>query len=103
MIIRATAERPVKLALAFRDRAVVDRGDPASHQAGVIELPILIAVGPKPATVVVAPFVREPYCDPVSLVRPDFFDEAIVQLEQPPPGGPGCLLVHYHLRRHCWS
>ncbi len=25
------------------------------------------------------------------------------QREQPPPGGPGCLLVHCHLRRHCWS
>jgi len=44
------------------------------------------------------------------ILTPAYLSEAetyylrrLTSTEPPPPGDPGCLLVHCHLRRHCWS
>src|SRR5262249_43644705 len=44
VIIGATAERPVKFAVRFPDRQIVDAGEAALHQARSIILPVLIAI-----------------------------------------------------------
>ena len=48
MIGRALVLRPEEFALGFPDRQIIDRGEAARHQAVLVELPVLIAVGAKP-------------------------------------------------------
>ena len=57
MIGRAGPKRPVVFPVALRNRQVVDAGIAELHQSLVIELPVLVAVGTKPLTAVVVPFV----------------------------------------------
>jgi hypothetical protein len=57
----------------------VNRG----HEAIVIKLPVLIAVGAVPATRVVVPFISGAYRDALPVERPQFLDEPVVQLLGP--------------------
>lgn len=43
MVIGSSAEWPVKAAVLDADRQVIDAGVAFSHQATIIELPVLIA------------------------------------------------------------
>ena len=52
------------------DRHVVDAGEAPVHQAVVVELPVLVAVGAEPVAGVVAPFVGEAHGDAVAVVAP---------------------------------
>jgi hypothetical protein len=69
--------------LRFLDREIVDGRVAQSHQATVIKLPILIAVGTKPIPGVIVPFVRETHGNTVPGVSPEFFDKAIIQFLRP--------------------
>src|SRR5581483_12109143 len=76
-------EGPVVLAICGSDGQIIDAGDPDAHQAPLVELPVLIAVGAEVLTAVVMPLVGEAYCDPVAVECPDLLDEAVVQLACP--------------------
>ena len=84
MILR-TGKRgvPMKLAIGFLDRQVVDTGVPVMHQAVLVELPVLVAIGAIPIAGVVMPFVGEAHRNPAPLEGPQLFDEAIVLLPFP--------------------
>ena len=77
MVIRAPAQRPVELALAFGDRHVVDGGMAHGHQAVLVELPILVAIGAEPVAGVVVPFVGVAHGDAGVGVGPEFLDQAV--------------------------
>ena len=89
MAIGAPAERPVELAIAFRDRQIVDACNPAAHQALGIELPVLVAVTAVPLAAIVVPLVGESNGDAVAAERPQFFDKAVVEFATPLPGEEG--------------
>src|SRR5260370_33273647 len=69
--------RPMELALARGDRQVVDRGEATTHQAALVELPVLVAVGAEPAARIVPPFVGKTHGDPVAATAPQLLDEAV--------------------------
>src|SRR5882757_5172770 len=73
----------MELALAGGDRQVVDRGEAMPHQAALVELPVLVAVGAEPVARIVAPFVREAHGDAVAAAGPQLFDQAVVQFPGP--------------------
>src|SRR5882724_1325533 len=75
--------RPVELALARGDRQVVDRGDAMTHQAALVEFPVLVAVRPEPVARIVPPFVGKTHGDPIAAAGPQLLDEAVVQLPGP--------------------
>ena len=83
MIVGPTPLRPMKLALGVRDRQVVYGGDAAAHEAGLVELPVLVAIGTKPMAAVVAPFIGEAHGDAVEVEGPDLLDQAIFDLARP--------------------
>src|SRR6266849_8812367 len=83
MVIGASTEEPVIFALAIFDRQVVDAGDPPSHQALFVELPILVAIATKPVARIVVPFICKAHGYPVVAKRPDLLDQPILQLANP--------------------
>ena len=89
MIVRSTAERPMKFALAFLNRRVIDAGDAQAHQACLIELPVLIAIAAKPVAAVVVPFIGEAHGDAVVVKGPNLLDQAIVEFALPFAGQEG--------------
>jgi len=78
MISRSrTAAVPVKFAVAFSDRKVVDAGVTLLHQPHRVVEPILVAVGTEPVAAVVMPLVSEADGDTVSGECPEFLDQAV--------------------------
>src|SRR5262245_23037718 len=69
--------------LLLRDRDVVDRGFAALHQAVLVELPLLVAVGAIPLAAGIVPFVLEAHRDAVAVEGPEILDQAIVLLPLP--------------------
>lgn len=69
---------PEEPSIGFFDRDVVDAGMAYSHQALVIEFPVLVAVRSKPLLVVVSPFVCKPNGYPELGERPEFFDQTVL-------------------------
>ena len=80
MAIKAPAQRPVVLPLRFLDGKVVDARETQPHQAIVVKLPVFIAIGSEPVSRTIVPLIPEPHSDSVIMVRPQFFDQAVVQL-----------------------
>src|SRR5262245_27189367 len=74
---------PVILAVGFSDRQVVDAGIAQAHQALVVKLPVLVAVGAEPVAGIVSPFVGEAHGDAVIGEGPKLLDQAIVELSGP--------------------
>ena len=83
MFVGPPAEGPMVLALARMDRKVVDARDTPPHQAALVELPVLVAVGAEPVARVVVPLVGEADGDPVLVLRPEFLDEPVIQFAGP--------------------
>ena len=53
------------------------------HQAILIKFPVLVPVGPKPVSSVVAPFISETDRDPISRIGPKLLYQAIIQFTLP--------------------
>src|SRR5215470_12498655 len=83
MTIGTAAKRPVIFPLALLDRKVVYAGNAPTHQAVLIEFPVLVAVAAKPAAAVIMPFVGKTHRDAVLAEGPDFLDQAVVKLTAP--------------------
>src|SRR5258705_2335465 len=86
MFVGTTPERPMILPPALFNREIVDAGDAPPHEAMLVELPVLVAVGAEPVAGVVVPLVGETHGDAVAVKRPKFLDEAIVQFLAPLAG-----------------
>lgn len=86
VVVGACAQWPMKLAIGFVDGVVVDAGFTPSHQAVVVELPVLIAVGTEPLSRRVVEFVLEPNRDPVVSECPQLFGEPVFLFGVPFPG-----------------
>jgi len=73
MVIRAGSERPVILALGVLDSQIVDACLTHLHRAVLIELPIFVAIRPKPISRVIMPFVGKADGDTIALENPTSF------------------------------
>src|ERR1700730_3256850 len=83
-ISRSRARRgPVKAAVLLRNRDIVDAGFAPAHQAVLVELPLLVAVGAMPLPGIVMPFVLKPHRDAVLIERPEILDQAVLMLFRP--------------------
>lgn len=76
----------MKLSVGFGDGMLIDAGQAALHQAVVIELPVLVAIGTKPVAAVVAVLVGKAHGDTVAGVGPEFLDETVVKFARPLAG-----------------
>eukprot|EP01037_Dinobryon_pediforme_P016778 gene16778-16959_t len=76
-------------AILRRDGQIVDAGDPAAHQPGLVKLPKLIAIRAPPLAVCVMPFIGEAHRHAVLAKAPDFFDEPVFLLARPFGGEEG--------------
>src|SRR5579863_6826655 len=83
MVVGTPAGGPEILAVGFDNRQVVDARDAPAHQAVLIELPKLVAIGAKPVAAVVMPFVGEPHRHPVVAKPPQLLDEPVVEFLVP--------------------
>src|SRR5215471_21518109 len=89
MIVGATAQGPVKAAVSLADWRIIDAREPATHQAVLAKLPILVSVGAKPVPAVVVPLIGKTHRNPVVPGGPELLDEPIVQLALPLAGEEG--------------
>src|SRR4029079_9507833 len=79
----ALRPRAVDATIGLRDRHIVDAGLAALHQPVVLELPVLVAVRPPPATGGVVPLVLEAHGDAVAGERPEILAQHVVELLLP--------------------
>src|SRR5579862_5051594 len=80
-----TRRRPMEAAIFFGNRNVVDAGLAPAHQAVLVELPLLVAVGAVPLAGRVVPLVLEAHGDTIAVKRPKILDQAIVEFPGPFP------------------
>lgn len=85
MIFRAGSQRPVILPVCLFDWQVVDAGKTPLHLAVRGKLPVLVAIRAEPVAGIVVLLVREADSDAVVGVRPDFFNQPVVELFCPLP------------------
>ena len=83
VIVGAAAERPVVFALALFYPQIIDAGDAQTHQAMLVEFPVLVAVAAEPVAAVVVPFIGEAYGDAVLSIGPDLLDKAVIEFTLP--------------------
>jgi hypothetical protein len=83
VIVGTTTKRPVISSLALLDRKIVDAGNAQTHQAVLVELPILVTVAAKPVAAVVVPLVGETNREPVLSESLDFLNEPVVKFTLP--------------------
>lgn len=83
VIVGPTALRPMEFAILRGDGLVIDAGKAVVHIAMVVKLPVFVAVGAEPVADVVAPFVGKAHSDAVAFVRPQLFDQPVVQFARP--------------------
>src|SRR6266487_1469605 len=83
MFVRTATNWPVILPFRLLDRQIINGCKPKSHQAVVIKLPVLIAVGAEPVSRVIMPFISEPHSNAVFVVGPKLFDQPVVEFFSP--------------------
>ena len=83
MLIRASSERPVELPFGLGDWEFIDACVSRMHQPFRVELPIFVAVGPKPIARVIVILVGKPDGNPVVQKCPDFLNESVVEFSGP--------------------
>src|SRR6202048_2045080 len=81
--------RPVKAAVLFGDRDVVDGSLAPAHQSGLVEFPLFVAVGAKPGSRIIVPLILKPHRDAVAVERPEILDQAVLVLPRPFAGEEG--------------
>ena len=83
MLIRTPPRGPVVLAVAGTDWQIVDARDAATHEAVLVEFPVLVAVRPEPVARVVMPLVGEAYGEAIIGKCPELLDQSVVELLVP--------------------
>ena len=73
MIVGAPPLGPVEFSVANVDRQVIDAGKTLRHQPIGIEIPVFVAIGPKPVATVVMPFVGIADANSAVSERPQLF------------------------------
>src|SRR5659263_528504 len=85
MIVWASPQRPMVLAVPFFNRQIVDTGDAALHLAILSELPVLIAIRAEPITCIIMPFIRETNRNTILTKCEHLFDQAVIKFLRPFP------------------
>src|SRR5581483_2731130 len=80
---------PMETPVFLRDLDIVDARLAPPHQAVLVELPLLIAIGAVPLARCVVPFILEAHRDAVAVEGPEVLDQAIVQFPLPFAGEEG--------------
>src|SRR5215510_10917269 len=75
--------RPMEAAILFSDLDVVDAGFAPAHQAVLVELPLLVAVGAVPLATCVMPLILKAHRDAIAVERPEILDQAVVEFLRP--------------------
>src|SRR6266487_1739791 len=83
MFVRTATNWPAILPFRLLDRQIINGCKPKSHQAIVIKLPVLIAIGAEPVSRVIMPFIGEPHSNAVCVVSPKLFDQPVVEFFWP--------------------
>src|SRR3954465_10100830 len=77
--------RPAEAAVLLGNHDIVDAGFAAAHQAVLVELPLLVAIGAMPLPGIVMPLVLKTHRDAVLIEPPEVLDEAVFVLSRPLP------------------
>src|SRR3954471_13999077 len=93
MVVGASTEEPVIFAFAIFDRQVVDAGDPPSHQALFVELPILVAIAAKPVAGIVVPFICKAHGGERRKWRPIHFQLLYVRAKKDRDRSPPAIVT----------
>jgi hypothetical protein len=83
MINWPAAKRPAEAAAVGRNRQVVNAGIAPSHQATIVELPVLVPERSEPVATVVMSLVGKSDGDPIAAKGPEFLDQPVIQLSPP--------------------
>ena len=83
VVCRSRALRPRELAFRFVDGNVVNTGFTATHQAFIVELPVLVSISAEPLAVFVSVFVLEANRDSVGGECPKLFGQPVFQFVVP--------------------
>src|SRR3954469_5971391 len=75
--------RPAEAAIGLGDHDIVDAGLAPAHQPGLVEFPLLVAIGAVPSAILIMPFILEANGDAVVGEGPEVLDQAIVVLLLP--------------------
>jgi len=88
VLVWASTQRPMKLAIGGQDWEFIDTRVSGIHQPQIIEFPILVPIGTVPVAGVIVIFIGKSNSNPVLPECPQFLDEPIIQL--PGPFALGC-------------
>src|SRR5512135_15629 len=83
MIVRPPSQGPAVFAVRLPDWQVVDARDAPPHEAVLVELPVLVAVGAEPVARVVMPLVSKAHRYARFAKGPELLDEPVVELLRP--------------------
>jgi hypothetical protein len=73
----------MELPISLLDLEVIDASKPTLHQAGCVELPILVSVGAEPLVAVIMPFICKTDSDPIFGKGPQLLYQPIIQFLVP--------------------
>src|SRR5262245_63494340 len=73
----------MEFSFARSDRQVIDARDAPLHEAALVELPILVAIGAIPLARVIVPLIGEADSNAIAFAGPKLFDEPVVELLGP--------------------
>src|SRR5581483_1224584 len=83
MSIWASTKWPMVFAFRLLDRQIINGCVSKPHQAVIIKLPVLIAVGAEPVSRVIVPFVGETHSDAIFVGSPKLFYQPVVEFFDP--------------------
>src|ERR1700754_1798675 len=67
--------RPVEAAILLGDHDIIDAGLAAPHQAVLVELPLLVAIGAVPLAARIVPLMLKAHRDAVAVEAPEILDQ----------------------------
>src|SRR5580692_1412384 len=74
---------PMKAPVLLGNLHIIDAGLAAAHQAVLVELPLLIAVGAMPLATGIVPFILEAHGNVIAVEGPEVLDQAVIELVRP--------------------
>src|SRR5512144_536417 len=83
VLIGPPPERPMKFPLVLGNGHVIDACYAQSHKASLVEFPVLVAIRSKPISRVVVPLIGKTYRNAVTVIGPEFLDQAVVEFSVP--------------------
>ena len=69
--------------ITLLDRKIVDAGKAQTHEAVLVEFPVLVAIAAKPISTIVMPFIGEAHGNAAVVKCPNLFYQAVVEFAAP--------------------